>query len=176
MIPLKAEKPSPPWWKRKAEIARAIGEFARNRGNGAHAVDKRSARPVWQSFHHLTPSPAVRRACQAGGCTHGSRTAEDQAHDDAPRSVLDAAHRSDAMKKRIRCVTRHCTGAVELDSSAVPKGDEGLWQFQCPSCKYWNLTSREGAVHATSHMPFDLDKLPASLRLPHVRRSPPGGV
>jgi hypothetical protein len=75
------------------------------------------------------------------------------------------------MKNRVRCVTRRCTGSVES-----PAADDN-WQFQCPSCKFWNLSSREGVVRATSPTPFDLERLSTSVRQSfYVKRSPPGGV
>jgi hypothetical protein len=83
----------------------------------------------------------------------------------------------DEKPRRIRCVTRKCSGLIETRISAEPKTRDGNWQFQCGVCSFWNLATADGAVKATSKQPFDLANLPTQLRLsPQVRREPAGGV
>jgi hypothetical protein len=79
--------------------------------------------------------------------------------------------------KKYCCVTKRCSGIVEIDPAHVEQSGGGHWQFHCPLCDYWNLVSRDGAVQATSQKQFDLEFLPPSLRSSGpVKRSPPGGI
>ena len=79
--------------------------------------------------------------------------------------------------KKLRCATRKCGGVVPVDAATVATSHDGYWQFHCPLCKYWNLASPSDAIHATSPTPFDLERLPTSVRMgSQIRRSPPGGV
>ncbi|HEY2744612.1 MAG TPA: hypothetical protein VGL86_08315 [Polyangia bacterium] len=83
----------------------------------------------------------------------------------------------DEKSRRIRCVTKKCTGFIETLISAEAKTRDGNWQFQCGVCRFWNLATADGTVKATSRQPFDLGNLSAQLRLPtQVRREPAGGV
>jgi hypothetical protein len=68
-------------------------------------------------------------------------------------------------------------GFVDIQVSGVPKTADGNWQFQCPTCHFWNLASSMGVVKGTSREQFDLERLPNSLRLPFpVTRESNGGV
>ena len=79
--------------------------------------------------------------------------------------------------KKLRCATRKCGGIVAIDAATVATSQDGYWQFICPLCKYWNLASATDDIQATSLTPFDLERLPTSVRsLSQIKRSPPGGV
>ena len=79
--------------------------------------------------------------------------------------------------RRIRCVTKKCSGFIETRLHAEPGTRDGNWQFQCNVCSFWNLAAADGSVRATSKTQFDLTSLSTQLRLPmQVRREPPGGV
>ena len=83
----------------------------------------------------------------------------------------------DEKSRRIRCVTKKCSGFIETLLSAEPKTREGTWQFQCTVCGFWNLAAADGAIRATSKTQFDLTSLSMQLRMPtQVRREPAGGV
>jgi hypothetical protein len=80
--------------------------------------------------------------------------------------------------RRIRCGTRKCAGFIDTNNAApTPKSREGNWQMHCTVCGCWSLFSDTGLMKATSRDQFDLERLPASLRLPvAITRVPPGGV
>lgn len=79
--------------------------------------------------------------------------------------------------KKLHCATRKCVGVVATDAATAATSHDGYWQFHCSLCNYWNLASPSDTIQATSPTPFDLGRLPPSVRsLSQIKRSPPGGV